>query len=317
RGMGVAGCFLDRQGLAAGVIIRRHTNPGRGAGQGASERLEYDQQHHCHQQQDRNFVEPAVEPVRARVAPLFELAQHHATGMVVADDEQYEEQLGMHPAVAGAHAYAIAHIQPQPQGDGDDGQHGRKAVKTASHGHQGGLHGVVRLLGEVDVDARQVKQAREPGRNENDVKGLDPEHGGASDTTKGNGCIVVKDGALPVLPRRPTRRARPFQAAQGCGPACGGRRRCAGQMTYRSTYSCTAMASRVCWSRDASRMRACWRGGKMRARLVRNLASSNGMPSWRRRLWPMGYSQATSSSRVPSLNSTVSAFAMERLSGSW
>src|SRR5690606_1887495 len=97
----------------------------------------------------------------------------------------------------------------------------------------------------------QVKQAREPGRNENDVKGLDPEHGGASDTTKGNGCIVVKDGASPALicvlgdalrclgwpgrrcasgsgacrrPRPaaqaappPNSPARPSQAAQGCG----------------------------------------------------------------------------------------------------
>src|SRR5690606_15921893 len=206
--------------------------------------------------------------------------------------------------------------------------------------------------GEVDVDARQVEQAREPGRNENDVKSLDPEHGGASDTTRGNGCIVVKDGASPALIcvpggalrrlgwpgrrcasgsgacRRPRPAAqaapppnspgRPSQAAQGRGDehAAAGVR-CAGQMTYRSTYSCTGMACRVCWPRDASRMRDCWRGGKMRARLVRNLASSSGMPSWRRRLWPMGYSQTTSSSRAPSLNSTVSAFAMERLSGSW
>src|SRR3546814_4101761 len=58
-----------------------------GAGQG-SERLEDYQQHHRHEQQDGNFVEPAVELVRAGVAALLEFAQYRAAGMMVADDEQ-------------------------------------------------------------------------------------------------------------------------------------------------------------------------------------------------------------------------------------
>jgi hypothetical protein len=41
------------------------------------------------------------------------------------------------------------------------------------------------------------------------------------------------------------------------------------------------------------------------------------MPSLRRRLWPIGYSTTISFSFVPSLNSTVIALAIERLSGSW
>ena len=39
------------------------------------------------------------------------------------------------------------------------------------------------------------------------------------------------------------------------------------------------------------------------------------MPSTRRRAWPSGYSTATSAKTVPSLNSTVIAFAIERFSG--
>ena len=43
----------------------------------------------------------------------------------------------------------------------------------------------------------------------------------------------------------------------------------------------------------------------------------SGKPSLRRRLWPIGYSTATSASFLPSRSSTVSALAIERLAGSW
>jgi hypothetical protein len=61
-------------------------------------------------------------------------------------------------------------------------------------------------------------------------------------------------------------------------------------------------------------MASCCLAGKRRARFRRNLASSNGIPSVRRRRWPMGYSITTSGRIVPSVNSTVSPLAIDRLS---
>ena len=57
--------------------------------------------------------------------------------------------------------------------------------------------------------------------------------------------------------------------------------------------------------------------GKRRARFMRNFSTRIGMPSFRRRLWPMGYSTTISFSFFPSVNSTVRAFAIERFAGSW
>ena len=58
-------------------------------------------------------------------------------------------------------------------------------------------------------------------------------------------------------------------------------------------------------SSATSRMACCCFAGKRRARLVRNFSTSTGMPSSRRRRWPIGYSTTTSRVRLPSLNSTV------------
>ena len=44
----------------------------------------------------------------------------------------------------------------------------------------------------------------------------------------------------------------------------------------------------------ASRIACCCFAGKRRARLTRNFSISTGMPSLRRRLWPIGYSTTTS-----------------------
>src|SRR3954465_10523867 len=87
-------------------------------------------------------------------------------------------------------------------------------------------------------------------------------------------------------------------------------------MTKRSTNSSTGVLSSRAASMHTSRMALCCFEGKRRARLVLNFSTRMGMPSLRRRLWPIGYSHTTSSSLEPSLNSTVSAFAIERLAGS-
>src|SRR3954470_12794444 len=89
------------------------------------------------------------------------------------------------------------------------------------------------------------------------------------------------------------------------------------QMIIRSTNSLTGVCSSFFWSMHSSRIAFCCFSGKRRARLRSNFSTRCGMPSLRRRLWPMGYSTTTSESFLPSLNSTVSALAIERFSGSW
>ena len=188
-GLGVAGRFLDRQRLARAVLfIRGHTNPGECAKVGVSEGFDDDQRHHHQEQQDGNFVEPAIELVRTGVLALFEFAQHEATGVMVADDEQHEKELGVHPAIAGAHADTVTHVKPHPENDGHDRQNGGEAVQPARHAEQRRLHGGIRLLGQVHKDARQIEQAGKPGGDEDDVKGLDPEHG--------HGAIQMRKAAL-------------------------------------------------------------------------------------------------------------------------
>src|SRR4029453_2731242 len=90
-----------------------------------------------------------------------------------------------------------------------------------------------------------------------------------------------------------------------------------GQIEYRSTYSWTGMPSSVFRSRLAARIASCCLEGNRRARFVRNFSTNNGMPSLRRRLWPIGYSTTTSFNLRPSFSSTVSALAIDRFSGSW
>src|ERR1700682_3456926 len=86
--------------------------------------------------------------------------------------------------------------------------------------------------------------------------------------------------------------------------------------TIMSTNSFTGVAPSLRASRQRSSIAFCCLGGKRRARLRSNFSTSSGMPSLRRRLWPRGHSTTISASLLPSLNSTVSALAIERLSGS-
>src|SRR2546430_273488 len=87
--------------------------------------------------------------------------------------------------------------------------------------------------------------------------------------------------------------------------------------TNRSTNSLTGVFSSRPGSAQSSSIVFCCSAGKRRARLVLNFSTRIGMPSLRRRRWPIGYSQTTSSSLLPALNSTVSALAIERFFGSW
>src|SRR5258706_9919301 len=87
-------------------------------------------------------------------------------------------------------------------------------------------------------------------------------------------------------------------------------------MTIRLTKSFTGVCSRRFWSMHSSRIAFCCFGGKRRARLRSNFSTRCGMPSLRRRLWPIGYSTTTSGSDVPSLNLTVNPLGIQRLSGS-
>src|SRR3981189_3292577 len=86
-------------------------------------------------------------------------------------------------------------------------------------------------------------------------------------------------------------------------------------MTNKSTNSLTGIFSSRPASKHRSRIALCCSGGKRRARLLLNFSTRTGMPSLRRRRWPIGYSQTTSFSLLPSLNSTVSALAIERFHG--
>src|SRR5438876_6726174 len=88
-------------------------------------------------------------------------------------------------------------------------------------------------------------------------------------------------------------------------------------MTNRSTNSLIGIFSSRTGFMHRSRIVLCCSGGKRRARLLLNFSTRIGMPSLRRRLWPSGYSHSTSFGLLPSLNSTVSALAIERFFGSW
>ncbi|MNV89103.1 hypothetical protein D3C71_1833700 [compost metagenome] len=95
---------------------------------------------------------------------------------MVADDEQDEKEFGVHPAVAGADADAIAQVQPHAEHDGHDGQHGGETIQPAGHAQECRLDGRVRLLRQVHENARQIEQSGKPGSDKNNVKGLDPKH---------------------------------------------------------------------------------------------------------------------------------------------
>ena len=84
--------------------------------------------------------------------------------------------------------------------------------------------------------------------------------------------------------------------------------------TYKSTYSFTGIASSRAGSSETSRIRCCCASLNRRRRLVLNFSISSGIPSSRRRRWPMGYS-TVSSSTEPSSRSTRSALAIERFPG--
>src|SRR5690606_28170706 len=64
-------------------------------------------------------------------------------------------------------------------------------------------------------------------------------------------------------------------------------------VTIKSTTACTGMADSTSRSNDASATCRCCLAGNIRARLVLYFSTNTGMPSSRRRLWPIGYSTTT------------------------
>jgi hypothetical protein len=87
--------------------------------------------------------------------------------------QHHQQQLGVHPALP---------VMPQPshshRPSSSAGTISRlEAVELARHQQQPLALGVAvgRHHGQVHEDARQVEQAREPARDEDDVEGLDPE----------------------------------------------------------------------------------------------------------------------------------------------
>src|SRR5450830_291024 len=125
----------------------------------SSERFDDDENDDGRQQQDGHLVEPAVPAVRTLVDAFFELLQQRAAGMVIADRQHHQGQLGMQPASLEA----VTEPQPHAQHQRHRHQDAAEAVQLARHQQQAGSGRGLRLHGQVD---------------ENDVKGFNPEHGG-------------------------------------------------------------------------------------------------------------------------------------------
>ena len=82
--------------------------------------------------------------------------------------------------VAAAEAgRAKAQPHPEAQQQGHAHQDAGEAMQLVRHQQQAFALGMAvgRHHGQVHEDARQVEQAGEPGGDEDDVKGFDPEHG--------------------------------------------------------------------------------------------------------------------------------------------
>src|SRR5450830_1692179 len=73
---------------------------------------------------------------------------------------------------------AVTEPQPDAQRQRHRHQDAAEAVQLARHQQQAGSGRGLRLHGEIDENPGQIKQARKPGGDEDDVKGFNPEHGG-------------------------------------------------------------------------------------------------------------------------------------------
>jgi hypothetical protein len=109
------------------------------------------------------------------VAVLCEFAGEVAEVDVVHHQDAHQEQLGVHPRVAAADA-----VLDQERAAEEQRKHRRRRHDAVE---QAALHHLEALdtdgVGGTDVvneQSRQIENACEPGDDEDDVEGLDPEH---------------------------------------------------------------------------------------------------------------------------------------------
>ena len=122
-----------------------------------------------------------------------------------------------------------------------------------------------------------------------------------------------------VVPVRVSNRPSRFSSRSAWANSGDGQRRArnfAWEFANLSTNSCTGVAS-VARRHDIGRgIASRCLAGKRRAKLVRNFASSSGIPSARRRLCPTGYSTGTLRVFLPSFHVICSWLAIDRFFGS-
>lgn len=139
-----------------------------------SERFDDNQDHDGQQHEHRYFIKDAEPLVAARVDAFFELLQERTAGVVIADHQHHQQQLGVHPA---RHFRAVLHVdQDRAEHHGEHRQPHRKPVQLARHERQALGGGGVGLHRQVDEDARQVEHAGHPADDEENVQRLNPEH---------------------------------------------------------------------------------------------------------------------------------------------
>lgn len=107
-----------------------------------------------------------------RIASLLKFFEQLAAIKMVADQEQHQRQFDVQP-------YArVAVTQPQPNAEQQrqraDGCH--ETVQLARHQQQARMLFFARNHGQIDENARQVKQACKPTGDEDYVKRFNPEH---------------------------------------------------------------------------------------------------------------------------------------------
>src|SRR4029079_3798655 len=85
-------------------------------------------------------------------------------------------------------------------------------------------------------------------------------------------------------------------------------------LTNMSVNSFTGVASSSALSPHNRRIFAHCSGGHRDAKLLSNFFARSGIPSARRRRWPIGYSTAIFAVLDPSVKKTCTAFAIERFS---
>ncbi|MDT4871341.1 hypothetical protein FQZ97_1064640 [compost metagenome] len=94
--------------------------------------------------------------------------------MVVADQQDHQGQLGVHPALGQPGGIEDEHPDAEDQG----GEHRRQhdaAVELALHHAEAFAAGLVLAHRVVDEESRQVEQAGEPADHGDDVHGFEPE----------------------------------------------------------------------------------------------------------------------------------------------